>query len=266
MTTVPRFAALDAPAHWRTVDFISDLHLQPGEPGTLHAWQHYLAHTPADAVFILGDLFEAWVGDDCATPGSFEARCGQLLHAAGATRALFFMCGNRDFLVGPAFLAQSRMQPLADPTVLALAGQRWLLTHGDLLCTDDVAYQQFRAQVRQPAWQQAFLARPLAERQALARQMRAHSEQHHAQAAEAGFYADVDEALAARWLAAAHATTLLHGHTHRPADHALGHDAAGHPLRRVVLSDWHVAGDTRRAQALRISADGALARVAVGPM
>ena len=252
MTTVPRFAALSAPAHWRTVDFMSDLHLKPEEPGTFDAWADYLGHTPADALFILGDLFEAWVGDDSAVPGSFEQRCGDLLHAAGARAELFFMRGNRDFLVGAEFLARCGVRDLDDPTLLSFHGQRYLLTHGDLLCTDDLAYQQFRRQVRTDAWQRAFLARPLPERQALARQMRAQSEQH--QAAQT-VYADVDAELARRWLGEAEATTLIHGHTHRPGDQALGRDARGRTLTQVVLSDWHVAEGERRAQVLRLSQD-----------
>jgi len=236
MPAVPAFGALQAPAHWRTVDFISDLHLGPEEPRTFDAWARYLGRTRADAVIILGDLFEAWVGDDAAVPGSFEARC------------------NRDFLLGHDFLARHRVRELAsDPTVLTFGQQRYLLSHGDLLCTDDVAYQQFRAQVRSPQWQQAFLARPLAERQAIARQMRAQSQAHQATQAA---YADADAALARQWLRQADATVLIHGHTHRPADHALGPDARGRPLTQVVLSDWHIDARTQRAQVLRLDAQG----------
>lgn len=257
MTALPALGALQTPARWRTVDFISDLHLRPEEPQTFDAWARYLGATHADAVFILGDLFEVWVGDDAAAvPDSFEARCGQVLDACRTD--LLFMHGNRDFLVGADFLASHGVRALADPTVLVAAGQRLLLTHGDLLCTDDVDYQRFRAQVRAAGWQRDFLARPLAERQAIARQMRAQSEAH--QAAQA-VYADVDEPLARQWLDAADATALIHGHTHRPADHALGTDAQGRPLTRVVLSDWHIDARTRRAQVLRLSADGALARL-----
>lgn len=261
MTAVPRFAALNAPAHWRTVDFISDLHLKAEEPATFEAWAGYLHHTPADAVFILGDLFEAWVGDDSAAPGSFEHRCAQVLHAASTRAELFFMHGNRDFLLGPDFLARCGMRALADPTTLDFGGQRYLLTHGDLLCTDDADYQRFRQQVRTEDWQRTFLARPLAERRAAARQMRAQSEQH--QAAQA-VYADVDAELARRWLVAAGAATLIHGHTHRPGDHVLGHDANGQRQLRRVLSDWHVTADEQRAQVLRLGANG-LQRLAPEP-
>ena len=258
MTTVPRFAALPARAHWRTVDFISDLHLKPEEPLTFDAWARYLRHTPADAVFMLGDLFEVWVGDDSALPGSFEAQCGEVLRQASAARDVFFMRGNRDFLVGGDFLAQSGVGDLADPTLLTFDEHTYLLTHGDLLCTDDVAYQQFRRQVRTPEWQAAFLARPLAERQAMARQMREHSEAHHA---AQGVYAHIDPELARRWLAEAGATTLIHGHTHQPGDHALGADAAGRPLTQVVLSDWHVTAAERRTQVLRLTPADGLQRV-----
>ena len=257
MPAVPAFGALQAPAHWRTVDFISDLHLGPEEPRTFDAWARYLGRTRADAVIILGDLFEAWVGDDAAVPGSFEARCGQVLDGCQADMA--FMRGNRDFLLGHDFLARHRVRELAsDPTVLTFGQQRYLLSHGDLLCTDDVAYQQFRRQVRTPEWQAAFLARPLAERQAMARQMREHSEAHHA---AQGVYAHIDAQLARRWLAEAGATTLIHGHTHQPGDHALGADAAGRPLTQVVLSDWHVTAAERRTQVLRLTPTDGLQRV-----
>ncbi|MDO8264066.1 MAG: UDP-2,3-diacylglucosamine diphosphatase, partial [Gallionella sp.] len=147
---VPRIAApgaaspwpvLQAPSSWRHVDFISDLHLQASETATVQAWQDYMQSTRADAVFILGDLFEVWVGDDVIggaldpdqAPG-FEARCAQILQAASRRLAIYFMHGNRDFLLGPAFASASGMTLLNDPTVLDFAGQRWLLSHGDALC------------------------------------------------------------------------------------------------------------------------------------
>ena len=255
MTTVPPFAALEARAHWRTVDFISDLHLKPEEPATFEAWADYMGRTRADAVLILGDLFEVWVGDDSALPGSFEARCGEVLQRASQRLDLCFMPGNRDFMVGADFLAQCGAQALADPTVLRLGTQRILLTHGDLLCTDDVAYQRFRQQVRNPAWQQAMLARPLAERQIIGQQLRQQSE-HQQQAAAGQSYGDVHTATAHRWALAAGAHTLLHGHTHRPGDHALGRAEDGAGIQRVVLSDWHVAGNERRAEVMRLTAQG----------
>src|SRR6478735_1572064 len=157
------FPEIVAPPEWRTVDLISDLHLQASEPATVEAWQGYLDTTPADAVFILGDLFEVWVGDDAAALPGFEARCAEVLRAASARRPVFFMHGNRDFLVGADFAARCGMTLVADPTVLLLHGERWLLSHGDALCLEDTEYLKFRAMVRTPEWQSAFLARPLEE-------------------------------------------------------------------------------------------------------
>ena len=263
MSTVPRFGVLTAPEGWRTVDFISDLHLMPEEPATFAAWSRYMAGTTADAVFILGDLFEAWIGDDSDIPGSFEGQCGQVLGDTAARVPVYLMHGNRDFLVGQPFLGAHGVHFLADPTVLDWTGARYLLTHGDLLCTDDVAYQQFRRQVRSGDWQRAVLARPLAERQVMAQQMRAQSV---AEQAKGVVYADIDAALAREWLAHAQAATLIHGHIHRPGDHVLGLDAAGRTQRQVVLSDWHIDGHDHRAQVLRLSSAGQLERMDLGPM
>jgi len=219
-----------APPAWRRIDFLSDLHLSPDTPATLAALAAHLEETSAEAVFLLGDIFEVWVGDD-ARFEPFEARCVAMLRAASQRRALFFMAGNRDFLLGPAMLADCGMQGLADPTVLSAFGQRWLLSHGDALCLEDKPYQAFRAQVRSAAWQAAFLARPLSERRALARQMREASMK--AQHEKQELWADLDGPACLAWLQAADAVGLIHGHTHRPAVHELGQG-----LRRHVLSDW----------------------------
>ena len=251
MNAVAPFAERVAPADWRTVDVVSDLHLQAGEPATLRAWQGYLRTTPADAIFILGDLFEVWVGDDAAGAPGFEADGAAALRQAGARRDVFFMHGNRDFLVGADFAAQAGLVLLDDPTVLVLHGERWLLSHGDLLCLDDIEYLRFRDEVRGAEWQRAFLARPLAERRALARHIRARSEARKRDAA-AGAWADVDADAARAWLRQAGARTLVHGHTHRPATHDLGDG-----LRRIVLSDWDAAAAPPRAQVLRLTAQGA---------
>src|SRR5450830_1628635 len=246
--TVPRIAELKAAAAWRTVDFISDLHLHEAEPATFEAWRQHLLHTPADALFLLGDIFEVWVGDDAVQPGSFEAACQQVLRQASQRCALFFMAGNRDFLLGPRFAQACGMTLLADPCVLVFEGQRWLLSHGDALCLDDVDYMQFRQQVRSPAWQHSFLARPLAERQAIARELRQQSQNQQAQRKQAGdAYADVDSHAARQWLRAANARTLIHGHTHQPAVHDLGQGFV-----RVVLSDWDAETPALRTELLRL--------------
>jgi len=255
--TVPRFEELVAPSHWRTVDFISDLHLQAVEPTTVAAWQHYLQTTPADALFILGDLFEVWVGDDAIEePGSFEAQACAALQAAAQRLPVFFMHGNRDFLAGAAFLRHCGITGLQDPTVLSFSGQRIVLSHGDLLCLDDVDYQRFRVEARSSAWQERFLAQPLAQRRQQARGIRQQSEARKQSGAP---YADVDGPAAIAWLQAAQAATLIHGHTHHPAEHAL----APH-LRRVVLSDWDAAAHPPRADVLRLTPQG-LERIAIAP-
>ena len=254
---------LDAAPHWQVIDVISDLHLQASEQATFLAWQHHLANTPADALIILGDLFEVWVGDDVAdvpsgqTPG-FEAECQQLLATTSQRLPVFFMHGNRDFLLGEVFAAACGMTLLDDPTVLVFDDQRWLLSHGDALCLGDTDYQQFRAQVRTPAWRDTFLAKPLAERQTIARQLRAQSESHKRGGAT---YADVDTAAALQWLDAAQASILIHGHTHQPADHVLNPGEAA-PKRRLVLSDWDTSAVPPRLEILRLRRDAAPARIA----
>ncbi len=241
-------ARFDLPPSARTADFVSDLHLCPELPRTLAAFEAYLAATEADAVFVLGDLFEAWVGDD-AMSQDFEARCVRALASASRRLSLHVMRGNRDFLLGPAFFDATGAVDLPDPVALrapGIAPDAVLLSHGDALCLDDVAYQQFRAQVRQPGWQAAFLAKPLPERQAIGAQMRAASREHQARSA-AVTDADADPTLATRWLGDAGARVLVHGHTHRPAS-----EARAEGWTRHVLSDWDLDHATPgRAQVLR---------------
>lgn len=246
----PAIAELSAPAHWRAVDCLSDLHLEPGTPDALAALLRHLHATAADAVFILGDLFEVWVGDDALDePGGFEAHCAALLGQAARLRPTFFMHGNRDFLIGQAFAERTGIALLADPTLLQLAGRRWLLTHGDALCLDDVAYQRFRALARDPAWQAQLLARPLHERRATGRSARDESEAR--KQAGTAVLADVDAQSVQDWLQAARADALIHGHTHLPADHALPGGATRH-----VLTDWDLTATPPRAGVLRLDASG----------
>jgi UDP-2,3-diacylglucosamine hydrolase len=237
---------LSAPSRWRTVDFISDLHLQANEPQTHAAWAHYLSCTPADAVFMLGDVFEVWVGDDVLDDAdSFEAGCARTMHQASQRLDLFLMHGNRDFLMGDQLMAHSGATLLPDPCCLVAGHERWLLSHGDALCVDDVDYQRFRTQVRSREWQESFLAQPLTARQAIARQLRTESEARKTM--DAG-YADVDTSAASEWLQAAGGTHLIHGHTHRPGHHVFG---AGY--ERTVLSDWDVNAKPPRADVLRLT-------------
>jgi UDP-2,3-diacylglucosamine hydrolase len=244
---------LRAEAHWQQIDLLSDLHLGPETPRTLARLARHLAETPAQAVILLGDVFEVWVGDD-ARFAPCEHSVVQMLRAASSRLGLYFMPGNRDFLVGADMLADCGMPPpLADPTVLEAFGQRWLLSHGDAQCLGDAAYQQLRKQLRDPAWQEAFLAKPLAERRAFAAQARDAS--RSAQAVMLA-HADLDADTCRTQLQDAGAHDLIHGHTHRPAMHDLGDG-----LRRHVLSDWDF--DTAsRGDLLRLSAAG-LERIAL---
>ena len=239
---------LRAPSHWQAIDFISDLHLQVSEPETFAAWQDYMARTAADAVFILGDLFEVWVGDDAlAQNESFEQLCANTLRASAHKYALFLQHGNRDFLMGRKLSEYCGAPLIPDPTVLITAQGRWLLSHGDALCVDDVEYQAFRRQVRSAAWQADFLAQPLPQRLDVARQLRQQSENRKRQEVD---YADVDTQAALNWLLQHQAQHLIHGHTHKPGFHLLDpkHD-------RTVLSDWDVTATPPRAEVLRLHCD-----------
>jgi UDP-2,3-diacylglucosamine hydrolase len=257
------FDEIKAPAAWRCVDFISDLHLQESEPGTFLAWRQYLEQTSADAIFILGDLFEMWVGDDVlGNVGEvnliarheglrFEDRCCRVLHFCAERSPIYFMHGNRDFLVSKRFLAASGMQLINDPSVLNFGGQRYLLSHGDALCLEDADYMAFRAQVRSARWQEQFLATPLQERLQQARVMRMQSEAHKQSQQAAGVpWVDVDLPAAVQWLDEAKCQHMIHGHTHEGRDHPI-RSAQGAGVRHV-LPDWHMTRPAR-GYALRLS-------------
>lgn len=241
---------LIAPPHWRQVDFISDLHLHTAEPGTHDAWVRYMQSTNADALFILGDVFEVWVGDDILdNPESFESECARVLQRTSERMSVFIMRGNRDFLMGERLAQACNAQLLDDPSTFQFLDTRIVLTHGDALCLDDVAYQAFRTTVRSADWQREFLAKPLAERQQIAADIRARSEHQKTQHED---FADVDAAAATKVLQLHSATVMINGHTHRPATHTL----PGGNIRRV-LSDWHVHGGHARAEVLRLQANDA---------
>ena len=231
-----------APPNWRRIDFISDLHLAEDTPLAFEGWRRYLLNTAADAVFILGDLFEAWIGDDARHEG-FEATGTRVLTEAAARRPLHFMVGNRDFLLGSDMLAACGITALADPTVLVAADERILLTHGDAWCLADTAYLAFRQQVRSPAWQAQVLSRSLAERRVLARSIRSESERKAGDTQ--GIWADVDAPTALHAMAAAETPVMVHGHTHRPGTEELAPGRTRH-----VLSDWDLDHATR-AEVLR---------------
>lgn len=219
--------------------FISDLHLDPSRPAIVAQLERFLSETVpgADALYILGDLFEYWVGDDgLALP--FPRRIAQRLHAASAHAPVHFMHGNRDFLAAERFARETGAALMDDPTVVDLYGTRALLLHGDTLCTDDVLYQAFRKQVRDPAWQQATLALPIEERLVLANRMRTQSEGTK-QATEMEIM-DVSPDAVARAFSDCGCELMIHGHTHRPGRHV--HRVGGRECVRWVLPDWYASG------------------------
>ena len=256
IATVLPLQVFDAPETWRTVDFISDLHLQENELTTFEVWQAYMQNTTADAVFILGDLFEVWVGDDAADQHVFLQKCAAVLKACASKRQVAFMRGNRDFLVGSAFLNKCHVLDLQDPTVLNFASQKWLLSHGDAGCLGDTDYQSFRQVVRQAHWQEDFLAKTLTERESIARQLRSQSE--ILKKNSSAVYADVADEWSTQMLQEAGATCLVHGHTHRPALHSLSEAPL---MQRYVLSDWDAASIRPRAEVLRWHVEGKVERI-----
>ena len=220
--------------------FISDLHLSPDTTEATGALLRFLRETApaADALYVLGDLFEYWIGDEgLDQPYAMQvARAFRALADRGMR--VYFMHGNRDFLIGARFAQASGMQLLPDPTLVALYGTPTLLMHGDTLCSADQEYQKFRAMVRNRAWQQAFLAKALDERVRMAREVRGKSEQ--AKQVKDMTIMDVTPATVDDAFRAHHYARLIHGHTHRPAHHE--HKVDGRTCERWVLADWYEHG------------------------
>lgn len=239
--------------------FISDLHLCASRPDITKQFLMFMQHRApqADALYVLGDLFEYWAGDDdLDDPFHLEiAKAFSTLSASGTH--CYFIHGNRDFLIQDTFAACSGMALLPDPCALTLYGHRILLSHGDVLCTDDVAYQAFRQQVRNPVWQQEFLAQPLAARKAHIEALRMRSEQEKSNKAE--YIMDVNQAAVnALMRAYDYPAFFIHGHTHRPAAHMMTLDC--HTVTRWVLGDWYEQGsclqlDARGCQALSLTTE-----------
>ena len=244
-------ASLPTPA---SALFISDLHLQPSHPRTAAAFLHFLAEhaRAAGALYLLGDLFEYWAGDDDVDTPFHQAVIRALRTVSDAGVAVYWLAGNRDFLVGERFAAAAGLTLLTEPHVTRIAGQRIALVHGDAECTADLGYMAFRAQVRDPAWQQQFLALPLGRRQAIIAGLREGSREAHG-----GKTMDIMD-VTAHAVAALHAATacdiVIHGHTHRPALHRAGKQL------RYVLPDWELDAAPARGGWIAIDADGAISR------
>lgn len=232
--------------------FISDLHLDDSRPEITTLFLDFLKRdaSSAETLYILGDFFEAWVGDDDDSElGKTVTQALRELSDSGVP--VFFMRGNRDFLIGADFANRAGLQILPDPCVLELYGTPTLLMHGDLLCSDDTAYQAFRVQVRSDVWQSQFLSQPLQARQAFAAQARAASKQHQSGLMDdkQESIMDVTQATVDTIMKRYGVSRLIHGHTHRPAIHPFHAD--GISLQRIVLGDWYSQGSV-----LRVDADG----------
>jgi UDP-2,3-diacylglucosamine hydrolase len=230
--------------------FISDLHLEDSRPQAMQWLASFLSGPArqAEAVYILGDLFEYWIGDDAAPPAALEiARLTRELDAAGVP--CHFIHGNRDFLLGAAFAAEARLRLLPETCVVDLGGTPTLLLHGDSLCTDDLEYQAFRRQSRTLAWQTAVLNLPVVQRLRMAGEARDASQKHTESSALE--IMDVNETAVREAFRQHGVRRMIHGHTHRPAVHRhdLGQGAAG---ERIVLADWYDRGSY-----LEVSPDGA---------
>ena len=233
--------------------FVSDVHLQEDMPGTAQAFLDFLHGHAAHAcsLYLLGDLFEYWAGDDdLATP--FNRRIAEALRAVSdAGVALYWIAGNRDFLVGEVFAKATGATILPDPHVASFAGQNIVLAHGDAQCTDDLAYMAFRAQVRQPAWQQAFLAQSLAQRKQIIAGLRQGSRDAQQNKSEA--IMDVNPAAIDALFDQSQTSVMIHGHTHRPARHLLADDKV-----RWVLPDWDCDASQKRGGWISLDAAGRL--------
>ncbi len=219
-----------------TTLFISDLHLDASRPGITGLFLEFLREeaAKAEALYILGDFFEAWVGDDDDDPHHAQVMEG----LAALTRSgvpVRLMHGNRDFLIGQRFLDRTGASLLPEPTVLDLYGTPTLLLHGDTLCTDDQEYQMVRRMLRDPAWQKDYLAKPLPERRAIAAHAREQSKLHTA--AKAEYIMDVNQQAVETAMRQHGVSRMIHGHTHRPAVHRF--KSNGRDMERVVLGDWY---------------------------
>lgn len=221
--------------------FISDLHLSASRPDITQRFADFLRQhaSQANALYILGDLFEFWPGDDILDSDPFSQHiCTTLKQLTQAGTRIFVMHGNRDLLLGERFCTAAAATLLDDPCRVELGGKSICLSHGDILCTDDVEYQAFRRQVHSPAFQAMFLQKPLAERIALIESMRRQSEQ--AQQEKSPEIMDVNAAAVEAFFHQHDCTLLIHGHTHRPAQHELTIDGA--VVQRWVLPDWYATG------------------------
>jgi len=244
--------AVPLPATLTTLDlrdcqriaFFSDVHLRADDPATFRAWADHLQTLNADALFILGDLFDVWLGDDLLQhpPAVFERDCLARLQNLSQTLPIYWLVGNRDFLLGSTACEAAGMTAISDPCIVQADSQPWLLSHGDALCLSDTAYQAYRQTIRSAQSLVQLKASSLQDRMQLAKTLKAQSMANKSMMEN---WADVDEVACVQWLKACGASVLIHGHTHMPQDHRMQQ-----PFERIVLSDWEAMASPPRLQSL----------------
>lgn len=232
--------------------FISDLHLQASHPRTAEAFFRFLAEhaVKAERLYLLGDIFEYWAGDDDLTEPFHQQVIGAIRTVSAAGTRVYWLAGNRDFLVGPGFAQAAGLSLLEEPHLIEAGGRRIALVHGDAQCTADLKYMAFRAQVRDKQWQQQFLGMPLAQRKAIIAGLREGSRE--AQAGKSYEIMDVTPDAVDAVFAQTGADAIVHGHTHRPAVHETGGKL------RYVLPDWELDADPQRGGWIALAGDGTL--------
>jgi UDP-2,3-diacylglucosamine hydrolase len=239
--------------------FVSDIHLQLEAVSTVEVFFDFLNHHGRNTqkLFLLGDIFEYWAGDDDIDAPLHGRVVSALRAISDAGVEIFWIAGNRDFLIGENFARATGLTRLPDPSIVTIAGQTIILTHGDAYCTDDIDYQTFRTQVRNEQWQLQFLAMPLAQRLEIIKKMREGSRM--AQRSKTDAIMDVNAQAVSSAFAQFETHIMIHGHTHRPAIHDLTVD--GQERRRYVLTDWDFEGDAKRGGALAINPDGSIVSI-----
>ncbi|GGC92016.1 UDP-2,3-diacylglucosamine diphosphatase [Undibacterium terreum] len=237
--------------------FASDIHLTPSLPATTDAFFAFLQQArQAEQLYLLGDLFEYWAGDDDISTPYNQQVVDAIRAVSDAGTEVFWIAGNRDFLIGKDFAAATGAHLLEDPSVIGIAGQQIVITHGDAQCTDDAAYMAFRAQVRQAKWQSDFLSMPLAQRKAIIEGLRKDSKTEQKEKTVA--IMDVNQAAIAKLFADSKVQIMIHGHTHRPALHQYPDG-----LQRYVLPDWECDSESQRGGWLAIYDNGDIVRHAL---
>jgi len=230
--------------HCERIAFLSDVHLRVDDPATFRAWADHLKTLNADALFILGDLFDVWLGDDILQhpPAAFERDCLARIRDLSQSLPIYWLVGNRDFLFGPTACQAAGMTAISDPCVVHVDNKTWLLSHGDALCLSDTAYQAYRQTIRSAQSLVQLNASSLPDRMQLAKTLKAQSLANKSQMEH---WADVDEVACVQWLKASGASVLIHGHTHMPQDHRMQQT-----FERIVLSDWEAMATPPRLQSL----------------